>query len=742
MYYYLVLLISCNLIYVSTNVIKQPGEVIDSLMSEIAKEEDLEEIKNNLAKLFEEVYAFQEFSKNPIQPDFQKDYHLPVDMGKSIREVKTKDTSFYEFYQNIKMIIAKSRDGHTNFNMEKLCYLSRYIPLQPLDYSIRTDSDGKTKLYAKPFQSNETVKYNFRDGENVLKTIISNQNNYIEKINDQDPFEYISNLGTKYYNVRNPHGHFSLLFSLINRFNLFILPLSKEELLNFKVLYNGGGTFLTDYIIIDTSISLYGSNSISAIDINKIIEFNVKKNELFVSEPWNFNIKFDFKLKKFNYDNLKIEYSKSTNAEFSWSFQFGDIFKCGIDSKNELNVYYINSFHTSNNELENFTVTMANCALLFDENKYKTILILSRNGGGYIDLSYLLIQLFSPLTYPSFYQRIRITNSISKYTNYNLLNAKTGKIVPSSELIKNKVKVEYHEGNSDYLSAPFFQTTPQVIENVNKMRNSFKNKRKPTELIIFTDSYSFSAASLFTKYIQYYGGGITVGYFGIPNNEDIPFDSSLSPSPVLGTDGFKFLCPDIMEILNNKHKIDVQMAVMQTFYNLEDTKIPLEFTVTPVDHRFHFYETFSLQNYENFAKKANEIFEIYKDGCNPKNKKIVLVNQECDGKFENSYTHGGYECGDDSKWTTKCVPSYCDIGYKFLVEEKKCVKAFEEDTAGNNEGGNTNEPENNTWIYILIGVGSFIIVLAIVIIIIIFLRKRKKNDINFDKESPLTGELH
>ena len=53
-----------------------------------------------------------------------------------------------------------------------------------------------------------------------------------------------------------------------------------------------------------------------------------------------------------------------------------------------------------------------------------------------------------------------------------------------------------------------------INEEINNHKKKLKNKRKPTDILIYTDGYSFSAASTFIKYIQYYGGGIVVGFFG------------------------------------------------------------------------------------------------------------------------------------------------------------------------------------------------------------------------------------
>ena len=74
--------------------------------------------------------------------------------------------------------------------------------------------------------------------------------------------------------------------------------------------------------------------------------------------------------------------------------------------------------------------------------------------------------------------------------------------------------------------------------------------------------------------------------------------------------------------------------------------------------------------------KQKKIFEKYKTQCNPKNKKLVLVNDECYNIFENNYTHGGYICGDNGKWSKKCVPSYCDPGYIFNYTSNKCESKY------------------------------------------------------------------
>ena len=59
------------------------------------------------------------------------------------------------------------------------------------------------------------------------------------------------------------------------------------------------------------------------------------------------------------------------------------------------------------------------------------------------------------------------------------------------------------------------------------------NSKNPTDIIVFTDAYSYSATSSFIKSLQTAGGAILVGYYGNPKIEGINmFDACQSPSQV------------------------------------------------------------------------------------------------------------------------------------------------------------------------------------------------------------------
>ena len=201
-----------------------------------------------------------------------------------------------------------------------------------------------------------------------------------------------------------------------------------------------------------------------------------------------------------------------------------------------------------------------------------------------------------------------------------------------------------------------------------------KNKRKPTEILVLTDGYSFSAASLYIKYLQKQGGAVVVGYSGNSYDDSI-FDASQSPSPIFTHDILKIFNPE--EITNlEEFGIEMEFAGIQTFYELNGTNVPLEYEVNPVDDRLDFHLNYNGNddNYLTILESAIFLLQNLDNICYNNNKKIVKISENCDGQFGNEFTHGGYLCSDDGHWTEECVPTYCDIGYIFDETNKICVK--------------------------------------------------------------------
>ena len=116
----------------------------------------------------------------------------------------------------------------------------------------------------------------------------------------------------------------------------------------------------------------------------------------------------------------------------------------------------------------------------------------------------------------------------------------------------------------------------------------------------------------------------------------------------------------------------------------------------------------------------------------------MKVTNECDKYFENKYTYGGYECDTNGKWSTKCVPSYCDLGYIFDYEKGKCIydKCSEIEgrvkTEDDDKDKNNKEKDISDKALLIIIICS--LALSIMIIIIFFIAifiKGNKNDSDY-----------
>ena len=683
----------------------QPEDVINFLNRESYNKSKLEEIKNYILQSLNETYAYYEIIKNPPQPSFDNRYYDKVDFETELNKVTTENKSLYKFYQDI---ISTSNKIKIN---SLITVTKNFYPIlqtlnffQPLNLNITVNNkDNKVELYGS---LNEEYKVYFRNYSNISEIIINNTNIPIKTINGKNPFDYITELGIKYYNLSNPHATFNYKFIEIFNYkknNLKLFPLDLDELTNFKVVYENDETFTTDFII----------------KTNTKIQTNSSENNVFINNKINQqkSLKNNYLL---NEDSEKYLRSISEQEEFEWDYVYGSMIKCKADKSKKVNVYYILNFDSIKEEYINM---IEQCILLFDENKNPIVFIINRGIENSFIISQYFLEWLSPLLTINYYGAYRSSYNLSIINNKNIYNAEKCDLELIEDLMNSRREIDFGNNIREIITKPFILNGQDIRKKINEIKSKLKNPRKPTEIIVFTNGLSFLSKSLFIKYLQYYGGGITVGYFANPNKKNATFDSCLSPSVKFGgyilnnmSDGYYNL--------NNKYKIQLEVPNTLTFYNPDNLTIPLEFDITPVDEIVDIYKEFREIYYSEYINIANKIFKKYENECNPKNKKLVKVDKECDKYFNNNYTHGGYECGEDGNWTDKCVPSYCDMGYIFNHNKKECVidycdeknKRYENKT----EENNINEEDNKLPFYIILIIIIVCIIILIILGIIIF----------------------
>lgn len=692
-------------------------------------EKDLQTIVDCLSTAFRDGYSFNQIAKNPPQPSFNSSYYIKVDIQEELKKVNLKNVTMFQFYQQIKLLFDRLSDKHLSINMKKIP-LKDILFIDPVKLVIKQDDNNKTRIFGEIKIDKEEYQY-FKNNDTIFNMIEKNKEIPIKEINGKDPFDYITYFGGDYERFRSPHACFRVKFFYNNRnFNFQIFPLDKGNLTDLTFTYDNGDSFTTNYMV-------YSEKSISLVQISENIKLffdnivknlekkdDIKKNNIFKDL---FIIKNNqMYINLFDEDNFAMNRESETVSLASnnyWTYNYNNFIACRVDDKKKINMFGLTSY--SNNTDITFMLTIRECTKLFDKNNYPIILVNVLNGGGLVYNSQFLLEALSPNVELNLYARQRDTdviqdNEITEQMAISFASADDCKPFGTyKEMLKNKQFVDYGNSVNDTLLSPIIFNGKDFRALINELKESLKNRRKPTEILVYTDGFSYSAASLLLKHLQYYGGGITVGYFVNPNLDSIPFDSSLSPSSVNSDEILKSLNPKGYDTLSKNYGFSMTMTGTQTFFSEKDYQVPLEFLVTPVDEKVNLYINKDLKNpqdlmdssiYEPFVDEALKYFEKYKTQCNPNNKKLLLITSECDGKFK-EHVHGGYECDENGFWTKNCVPSYCDIGYIFDFEKKECIE-------------NVCNPNNNVLVFLIILI--IIIVLSITASVFVFIVIKQK----------------
>ena len=85
-------------------------EVFEYFNSQRLTEAEYEEMVSLISQTLIDIYAYNEISRNPVQPNYYSSYFSPINILQRLKELKIRNMSMYEFYQNITQIFADSKD--------------------------------------------------------------------------------------------------------------------------------------------------------------------------------------------------------------------------------------------------------------------------------------------------------------------------------------------------------------------------------------------------------------------------------------------------------------------------------------------------------------------------------------------------------------------------------------------------------------------------------------------------------
>ena len=641
-------------------------------------------------------YVFIDVYKNPPQPAFDDHYFPIVDTFAELENIRsqiTEDTNYYDFFRKIREFIDSYKDAHMSYGLN--AFPTKYAFLCPIKLKTVEPENGTIYMTAELAYNDESY---FKNGTEVFEVIERNKDVSILSINGQSPFDFMQNFGNKFFNLKNPHATYA--FKTHNYLAPFIIyfPFDENEI-NFKVEYSNGDFFETELAIAEIVKDLNDDNLFYFFNDMKIenefmnyFKSNFENNEYGVPKSL-YELLLDFEKTKginqnninsnnliyrnkqeFNYENVLNE----DEPKITWDIEYvpgnPKYFQCRVDKENELNVIHLPTFSYKNETL--IIQLIKDCIGLFDQNNYKIVVILNFNGGGVEVVSQTLIEYIQPHILSLFYNTLRKGEYLDKYYDNNFKDdsiVETCKIPDKKYVLDNTISIDYGKGVINNVTS-VFRRFGQHREEFDKQKKLIKNKRKPNEIIIFTDGYSASAASLFTKSFQNEGGAIVVGYNGNPLSTDI-FDGSQHFSSVFHYSDLYELDKDLMEKMEDEGVYFSQICRTSNFFDYRDYKVPEEFGIKEVDVVSNIYEAFDQDvNYDIFMKKAKEIFGEYNNQCNRNNKRLTMFDDKCSFD-DDKKAHGGHPCNDEGNWDlNECVKVYCDEGYLLDFKENKCVK--------------------------------------------------------------------
>ena len=618
-------------------------------------EEDSKNLINNLIYILER-YVYLDILKSPPQPSDNDYYHNTIYLQYELTQINTQKRPLYSFYRDVKKVISLCQDLHLNINLKKELYsglsLENSLFVSPYILSIEGG-----EVYA--IAINEEYFSQTEEDQELIKIINENYGIPINSINGKAPIEYIQDFNGDFMKLKSPQAQFVLNQRSIGMSQVMTFPFEIEDLTNIRIQFRNQLEAAFYYkVVLDDNSDNFLSKYFILPEKNKN-----NFNDLKIYKPKDFLIK------------AKLQRSNRKLSEIKWDRDYAEgQLKCRVDNVNKVNVIYQSSFTLPEDET---IEVLTKCFESFYKNDYKIIVIEQFNIGGKVLIADAFKELLI-LNQPSIdYMSYRYNDDVKKNIAINnpMKDVKTCNIEPSYQIFdSNYVEDDYganiYGEKISHKRTKIFDLSFAEQKNFTKYKKK-TNLRKPNEIIIFTDGFSYSATSIFIKGIQLNGGAIIVGYGGNPNKNN--FDASQSPTPVYSTENAEDQLSKNIESFG----FSLTYPMMEMFSKLDsekdiETNYPLEYQIDPIDERVQLFNSYDDSNYQEFVDKALEIFKIYETKCNPNNKKLLFITEKC--KFKDKKMHGGYLCNNVGTWSKTCAASYCDNGYYFDRINQKCIK--------------------------------------------------------------------
>ncbi|EDR24669.1 hypothetical protein EDI_136510 [Entamoeba dispar SAW760] len=542
----------------------------------------------DLLNTYLEAYVYKDILKAPPQPSFSGTYYKPFDIDTEMRNININTSCLYDFLVDIQKIIISTGDSHLNFFIRpeqgkpNALFFDFYYSL-PFKVSI----SNTKKMYLLP--QSLTDPFN----ELIPISIIRNQNTVVKYINGKDPFSVIRRFADLFVPLKCPHARFtnaqnSFTFGSIGR---TLLPKSYLNT-KFEIEWENGEKDIISYFILRINRS-----SISTRARKKV-------NMLFSSGVGNILLPEDI------FDSLSSGYNELKKSEDLSYVSKDKTVSCSVNITKKVNTFVLTSFAPDSDNWQNYQFVIKQCVNLFDENSYPIQIILPLNGGGYVTYAQNIEKIFAPHDDVNLIVSARISNFTERIMRQeeaksikdplNCQPREKTSVDVLGDWYMNPRMIKYGNNEHKIIQPSLIDENDEIIERF------IKNQRKPTDIVVYTDSFCFSGCSILTKGLKERGSAIITGFGGDPNGSVDEFEVGQSPTTVLFLNEYLGKSSDPFI----SYGYGLSLSFFETFrfnYNYTET-IPREFLPDIVDERTNIF-SFSSNDYSTFIDSTLTIIE-------------------------------------------------------------------------------------------------------------------------------------
>jgi len=607
-----------------------------------------------------DFYPYVDISRNPPGPD---GYFPTVNYNDELAELKDRlDNSgllLSEVARATQEFIAQFHDGHFSLSFAENITNNTFASVGsalPFIWDVENVDDSTANIYI----SASPMGGEFLDAETIK--MINDQAEAgvaVSTVDDGDAFEFFSTFFGKYDNMKSKQGSLQYTkFASSYGFPILTYPLSDEMLFGeHNLKYTDGKEF------------------------NFHLGFANEKNEQSTRD-------ISFKPKSYiNYVSPEEEqevlrvmrnYKPEITPKNNHGKRDHKFIPC--DHVDGMNYLVVNTFNVPNVLLvEQYLNELTSCVSDFDENSDPISVILPMNGGGIVALEQFLEYLLAPNSDYRVLLSVRKTETSKKlfvdkgYASGLVDDEKCLAYESKQEMEKMyepSVEDDFGNGVKHVRTEKHFMAYKQVGEAYAAYALK-KNIRKPTDILIATDGWCFSACSMFVMNSIRKGFGIVTGY-GPTYPGDTNFVGGQCPSTVISPAA---MLDDLTEG-NLKHGLEFQATFTES-YNISTDKnetIPGDFEILRIDKHLGYNVSIN-PKISDMIPYLKAVHEEFKTTCNPLNTRLFLVDSSCKVDDKNALD-AGYVCGANGEWDkTQCKISTCKIGYFVDFDNNKCVES-------------------------------------------------------------------